>query len=325
LDGDDMDTRKIQVTGKSTYIMTLPKKWVNESLLSAGSSVTLSYQEDGSLVISPPALRKNTALKRLSMKENLDELKRNVIGTYIMGSCQFLEINGIKNCQEGKNEIRKLCKVLIGFEIVEVEGSRILIQDILDTDEFTIEAGFKRVASLIFQMLNCLVDSLRTADREIIRDIISKDEDVNQLFFLLSKLFTSRLSLKKASKNDRLSLIEAFYYRLAAGELEKIAGLVAEIARNLEKIVYSEEEAEKLLDLGLFARQFIQDCGRSLRLSDVQLANDVLKDKVTFEKKILALNGPTSEPALEIITESFGRIKNYAGNIAELTIDLSQL
>ncbi len=91
----NMETRKVQVTGKSTYILTLPKKWVIESLLRAGSSVSLSYQEDGSLVISPPALRKPTSLKKLIMKENMDELKRNVIGAYIMGSCQFLEISGI--------------------------------------------------------------------------------------------------------------------------------------------------------------------------------------------------------------------------------------
>ncbi len=122
--------------------------------------------------------------------------------------------------QEVKNEIRELCKVLIGFEIVEADSSRILIQDILDTDEFTIEAGFKRMSSLVFLMFNDLLDSLRAADPEIIRDIISRDEDVDKIFFLLSKLFTSRLNLKKASKNDRLSLIEAFYYRLAASELE---------------------------------------------------------------------------------------------------------
>jgi phosphate uptake regulator len=320
-----METRKVQVTGKSTYIMTLPKKWVIDSLLSAGSSVMLSYQEDGSLVVSPPALRKNTAIKKLAMKENLDELKRNIIGAYIMGSYQFLEINGIKDWQEGKNEIRKLCKALIGFEIVEVDGSRILIQDILDTDEFTIEAGFKRMSSLVFQMLSGFIDYLQNADFETVKDIICRDEDMDQIFFLLSKLFTSRLNLKKASNNDRLRLIEAFYYRLAAGELEKIAGIIVEIAQNLEGIVFSEEEIEKLLDLGLFSRQFIQDCVRSIRLSDIKLANDVLKDKVIFEEKLLALKGPTSEPALEIITESFGRIKNYAGNIAELTIDLSQL
>ena len=320
-----METRKVQVTGKSTYIMTLPKKWVIESLMRPGSSVSLSYQEDGSLVISPPALRKPTSLKKIIMKEDMDELKRNVIGAYIVGSCQFLEISGIGGRQEVKNVIRELCKVLIGFEIVEADSSRILVQDILDTDEFTIEAGFKRMSSLVFLMFNELVDSLRVADPKIISDLIARDEDVDKIFFLLSKLFTSRLSLKKASKGDRLSLIEAFYYRLAASELESVGDLIVEIAHDLERVSFSEEEAEKLLELGRFTRQFIQNSVSSLRLSDIKLANDVLKEEETFENRLLVLNESTSEPALEIIIDIFSRIKNHAGTIAELTIDLSQL
>jgi phosphate uptake regulator len=320
-----METRKVQVTGKSTYILTLPKKWVIESLLRAGSSVSIAYQEDGSLMISPPALRKATSLKKFIMKENIDELKRNLIGSYIMGSCQFLEISGIRDRSEVKNEIRELCKVLIGFEIVEAGSSRILIQDILDTDEFTIEAGFKRMSSLVFLMFNDLIDCLRASNPEIAREIISREEEVDKIFFLLSKLFTSRLNLKKASKNDRLSLIEAFYYRLAAIELESIGDFIVEAARDLDRVNFSEKEANTLLELGRFTRQFVQNSVSSLRLSDVKLANDVLKEEAIFDNKLLELNEPASGPALEIIIDIFGRIKNHACSIAELTIDLSQL
>lgn len=320
-----METRKVQITGKSTYILTLPKKWVTESVLGAGSLVSLSYQEDGSLVISPSTLRKPTSLKKLAMKESVDELKRSIIGAYIMGSCQFLEINGAGDRQEINNEIKELCKVLIGYEIVEIEGSRILIQDILDMDEFTIEAGFKRMSSLVFLMFTDLLDILRATDPEAIRDIIRRDEDVKKIFFLLSKLIISRLNLKKASKNDRLRLIEAFYYRLAAGELEKIGSLIVKIAHDLERVNFSGEEAEKLLGLGLFTQQFIQDSVNSLRLSDVKLANNVLKGKETFDAKLPVPNGLATGPALEIITDSFSRIQDYARNIAELTVDLSQL
>ncbi|MDQ1252853.1 MAG: hypothetical protein QG646_1995 [Euryarchaeota archaeon] len=323
--GNDMETRKVQVTGKSTYILTLPKKWVIESLMRAGSSVSLTIQEDGSLVITPPALRKATSLKKLIMKDDLDELKRDMIGSYIMGSCQFLEISGFRDKIEIKNEIRELCKILIGYEIVEVDTSRILIQDILDTDEFTIEAGFKRLSSLVFLMFNDLVENLRTADSEAITEIMARDEDVDKIFFLISKLFTTRLNLKKASKNDRLSLIEAFYYRLAASELESVGDLIVKIARDLNRIDFSKEEVEKLLEIGRFARQFVQNSVSSLRLSDIKLANDVLKEEEIFENRLFALNESTSEPALEIIFDIFGRIKNHAGTIAELTIDLSQL
>jgi len=50
-----MDTRKVQVTGKSTYIVTLPKKWAVDSGLVAGSLVRISYQDDGSIAITDHA------------------------------------------------------------------------------------------------------------------------------------------------------------------------------------------------------------------------------------------------------------------------------
>lgn len=320
-----METRKVQVTGKSTFVLTLPKKWVVESHIRAGSSVSLSIQEDGSLLITPPIFRKSNSTKKLIMKDNLNELKRNIIGTYIMDNCQFLEITGFIDKTEVKNEIRELCKILIGYEIVEVDNSRILIQDILDFDEFTIEAGFKRLSSLISLMFNDLFESLRTSDSEALTEMIARDEDVDKIFFLISKLFTSRLNLKKASKNDRLSLIEAFYYRLAASELESIGNLIVEIAHDLKRIEFSKEEVEKLLEIGRFSRQIIQNSVISLRHSDIKLANDVLREEEIFEKRLSSLNKLTSEPALEIIFDTFSRIKNHASTIAELTIDLSQL
>jgi len=80
-----MDMRKVQLTGKSTYIVTLPKKWAISSGLVAGSLLTVSYQDDGSLVITPPFCETASPKKRLRFDGSLDELKRDIIGSYIMG------------------------------------------------------------------------------------------------------------------------------------------------------------------------------------------------------------------------------------------------
>jgi len=46
------ETRKIQFTGKSTYIVSLPKKWVNSLGLKAGSPILIT-QQDSSLILTP--------------------------------------------------------------------------------------------------------------------------------------------------------------------------------------------------------------------------------------------------------------------------------
>jgi len=326
-----MDTRKVQITGKSTYIVTLPKKWALESGLEAGSAVNISYQDDGSLLIEPPKPKKTpeTSKKKKVKKDNIEEIKRDIIGTYIMGGYQLLEVKGKNKPKKVESMVRELCRDLIGFEIVEVQDSKIVIQDFLDTEEFTIEAGLKRMSSLVFLMLNDLLEALQAHDPETLRDIIDRDSEVDRMFFLLSKLYISRLNLKKPSKSDRLSLIEAFHYRLAAGELERVGDHTVKIAKNLENVELSKAGAARIGEIGRFAQQLVSDSVSSFRLSDVQLANRVLKQKELFEEELLGLasgEGPLeSVPSIEIIIDSFSRIKDYAGNIAELTIDLSQL
>lgn len=326
-----MDTRKVQITGKSTYIVTLPKKWAIESGLEAGSAVNISYQDNGSLVIAPPKPKKTpaTSKKKKIKKDNIDEIKRDIIGTYIMGGYQFLEVKRKNRPKEVESMVRDLCRDLIGFEIVEVQDSKIVIQDFLDTEEFTIEAGLKRMSSLVFLMLNDLLDALQARDPEALRDTIARDTEVDRMYFLLSKLYISRLNLKKPSKSDRLNLIEAFYYRLAAGDLERVGDHTVKIARNLEKVELPEDGAARIGEIGRFAQQLVSDSVSSFRLSDVQLANKVLKQKEAFEEDLLGLApviGPLAVvPSIEIVLDSFSRIKDYAGNIAELTIDLSQL
>ena len=46
-----METRKVQITGGTTLIVSLPKTWVNKVNLSAGDEVTLKPLSDGSLSI----------------------------------------------------------------------------------------------------------------------------------------------------------------------------------------------------------------------------------------------------------------------------------
>ena len=50
------ETRKLQITGGSTYIVSLPKKWVTEMALEKGSSLTLVRKPNGTLRITPERL-----------------------------------------------------------------------------------------------------------------------------------------------------------------------------------------------------------------------------------------------------------------------------
>lgn len=48
-----METRKAQLTGGSTFTVSLPKEWARANDLEAGTVLSLLGREDGSLIIEP--------------------------------------------------------------------------------------------------------------------------------------------------------------------------------------------------------------------------------------------------------------------------------
>jgi phosphate uptake regulator len=56
-----MEVRRIQLTGTSTYIVSLPKKWVEKSKLNKGDPVQIIEQDDSTLTLRPreSAAKKN--------------------------------------------------------------------------------------------------------------------------------------------------------------------------------------------------------------------------------------------------------------------------
>ena len=320
-----MDTRKVQVTGKSTYIVTLPKKWAVDAGLVAGSLVKISYQDDGSIAITPPAYDSDPPAKRLELGgKSMDVIMRDIIGAYVMGY-PVIEFHADRISKEMKKKIKSISRNLIGLEVVEETDTRIVIQDLLDAGEFAMVTGIKRMSSLVFLMLDGLINYLKTKDDEILREVISRDDEVDRAYLLISKQFINRLNLSRILKIDELSLIEAFYYRLAAGNLERIGDHAVKIADAFSHTGIPDAA----LGIGESVRvsqNLVANSIESLRKSNASLANNVLTENATTKEllsKSMAATAVASSP--EIIFDSLSRTGDYAANIAELAIDLSQL
>ena len=322
-----MDTRKVQVTGKSTYIVTLPKKWAVDSGLVAGSLVRISYQDDGSIAITPPVHDSDPPAKRLELDgKSMDAIMRDIIGAYVMGH-RSIEIRADHIPKETKKRVKSISQNLIGIEVVKETDTVIEINDLLDAGEFTIEKGIKRMSSLVFMMLDGLINYLKIKDDEILREIISRDDEVDRMYLLVSKQFITRLNLGRILKIDELSLIESFYYRLAAGNLERIGDHAVKIAdafshTDVPDAALGIRESVKV------SQNLVANSIESLMKSDASLVNDVLAGNDMAKERLLKSMAATSAAATsspEIVFDSLSRIGDYAANIAELAIDLSQL
>ena len=87
---DHRNICKVQFTGRSTYVLSLPKRWIEEMHLNAGDQVALIRELDISLSIVPfingglrESLNEVTAIVLPSDSSNM--LKRKVVSMYLAG------------------------------------------------------------------------------------------------------------------------------------------------------------------------------------------------------------------------------------------------
>lgn len=83
------EQRKLQVTGGSTFILSLPKDWAMRNQLKKGSLMMLHEEDDGSLVISPTKFEKkekqDEAFIKVQTSDNPDAIVRTAISAYLSG------------------------------------------------------------------------------------------------------------------------------------------------------------------------------------------------------------------------------------------------
>jgi len=333
----EKEARKVQITGKSTYMITLPKKWAVDVGLQPGSLVSITYRDNGTLLLTPPMTQPFISRKTLEIESDMRGFKMDFIGAYVMGH-QFIELHASTSTsmipQEIRKEVKELCKNLIGSEILEETRDKIVIYDILNPGEFTIEKGLKRMFALVSGMLKDLIDTFYVREKEeVLNEIMSRDDEVDRVHLLILKQFIRRLKAGWISKEDQLNLVESFQYRLAADNLERIGDHTVKIANTLRSIDLDKDVPEdiitRLAEVGKDSLDSVERSVISLRNTDSELANRVLRENAGIKEKIAEISrvtiGTLNVLPLGIITDSISRIGDYAENIAELAIDLHQL
>jgi phosphate uptake regulator len=53
----DLGYRRVQSTGRGSYIVSLPKEWVQDTGLKRGSEISFTVQADSSIILVPRKMR----------------------------------------------------------------------------------------------------------------------------------------------------------------------------------------------------------------------------------------------------------------------------
>ena len=89
LGNQNEETRKIQFTGGSSYIVSLPKKWIQDLKLKQGDLVVIARQGHSILQIAPISKRVSKEQREATIEVTKDNspyfLARKLISLYFLG------------------------------------------------------------------------------------------------------------------------------------------------------------------------------------------------------------------------------------------------
>lgn len=330
-----MEKRKIQLTGGSTYILSLPKKWVVEMGIREGDEVEIE-RRDGSLVVflSPKRKERGEAVLKVSPDENPHALARKVISLYLVG------YNVIRlKAREGrilpaqremvKNFVRTK---LVGMEIVTDLPGEMVLQVLMSYPELPVKDALRRMCLIAMSMRDDVMEAL-DGKRELARDVVARDDEVDRFGMYIVR------QLKSAVEDPRLvreigleSGRECLGYRIVTKIVERVSDHLALMAQNLLQVKgeIPAEVVRRMREMERVALSVFEDAVNALFEGDYVRAERAMEKREEIPgaeeraiREVLKRVSGEDLLFLRLMIESLRRIGEYGSDIAEIVLNLN--
>ena len=329
VDKERMETRKVQVTGGSTYTVSLPKGWATENDVSGGSVVEF-HPEDETLLLTPRREEEKVegTLDITGLED--DELMRAVVTMYVSGF-DIITLETAQVTAAQRRTIRDATQGLVGLEVIGETSERVRLQDLLDSSELSMHNAVTRMQLVSTTMLADAVTALIEDDDELAADVVQRDDDVDRLWSMVSRVFRSVLRDPSTASEIGLDRETCFDYHSSARQLERVGDHATKIATHAETLgAPPEDAAEALNELHEEATKVIEMGMDALLETDseraTQLAHDARQRVVRIDELARAVDDrirelePQQAQLLGLIVDSLSRSADYGGNIAETAL-----
>ncbi|HSF28606.1 MAG TPA: phosphate uptake regulator PhoU [Nitrosopumilaceae archaeon] len=334
------EMRKIQFTGKSSYIVSLPKEWVTELGLKQGDQVTIVRQGISTLQITPSkrhtkVIETEDATFEINPDDESAVIVRKLVSLYFLG---FKTINVKPRSGRLKPSQRFAVKdavkrVLMGTEIIADSTDGITIQVLINLFELSIDGAFKRMLLIAKSMQNDALLALEEANFDLANEVINSDDEVDRFSFYIIR------QLKIAIQNEHMLKDMGFEnarsclgYRVIVKNIERVGDHAVGIAKDLlefKKPVRKSVMVE-IREMSNFSLSVLDEACLSLFKKDfiqAEIAIQKSAEITRYEKRVLesikSLKDDEEIYRVRRMIENIRRISEYASDIAEIVMNMT--
>lgn len=327
-----METRKVQLSGGTTYTVSLPKPWAREQGIEAGSVLYLHPDEDGTLQIESTE-QHDTTRRRASVEiesDTTERVRETINALYGLGFDEITLTDPTGHQSECRRAISSMVETLSGLEIRETTETTIVLQSLIDAENVAIRKNVLRLHLIMLAMHQDAVTAIVDNDSDLARQVIERDNEVDRLFAMVMRHFRRALmDLREVEKlgHSRAELFELYHITRQFERIADHAVKMAELA-----IQQPEAPSEWFTDefTAVAARaQDIVDAASDVILTsaDIETAyvaitdrDDLVSTLETLKQELYSHEPSVEMQSLDLLLDSVNRTAEYGVNVAEMAI-----
>ena len=334
------ELRKIQVTGGSTYIVSLPKNWVDHMGLKRGSVVSVLQRDDMSLSIQPKGLVSPDRVKKviitINQGEKPESVVRRLVSSYLVGY-NIIQVRSTEKRidSETRFEIKDFVrKKLVGTEILSDLPNELTLQILLSYAELSVKDALRRMSIIAASMHRDAVQTLNIENPRLAKEIINMDDEVDRFsLYVIRLLKVAVMDAHVLRESGIKTPRQCLGYRLITKSVERMADHATNIAENrlalnlvpindeiLEELNKISESALKVFEAAMDAL-FDENYAKADKVMEAAEETRGMEDEVIH--KIVKLAPVEDVPQFRLIVESIMRTSEYGADIAETVLNMT--
>ncbi len=323
--------RRVQFTGKSTYVISLPKDWARSIGIVRGSKVFIEIMPDNSLRVRPePRVSEVKLSKIIDLGSGLDvnTAMREIVAAYIAGFETF-KVNFNSRALEAARKLRSLMDSKLANIILVDESANSFTYKIVGLPKpLTMIDAVSWLSRLVNNMFSDLLKGLKEGDLEALKLVRERDDLVDKAYLMviryLTKVLMGEVTVDKVGISSHA---EAVHYYHAFKTLERIADHIASLSLEFVKLLESGDKLEfgfvKFLEELSLVLKTVTEALVKLDIGvarSVAVQIEILKTKL----KELAINFESlnKDARYTGIITSVGRLLGYSLDLAEIVFDI---
>ena len=350
----ELGYRRVQCTGRGSYIISLPKDWVKDIELKRGSEINFSVQSDSSLILIPRKLKERrgeaegSKLKEyfinVDPKDEKESTFRMIRALYAIGADIIrIHFKSEQDAAKLKTETMDFARnTFLGSEVIDETTDEITLQILIRHSEFPIEKAVRRMAIVALSANKDAIDASRNRSTSLFESVVKAHNDANRLGLYIIRQLKYGIERNLFRELGFNTPKDFLLYRIAVNEVQSIGENALNIINNMrafQKMIdegtlfirdpIDEEIHGQLIHFNSIAHQLFEDAIKAMFKREYKDAEKLISRReslVSLENELIMLLStkkldPNVASVLRLIFDSSRRIMDYSRNMAELTLN----